>query len=119
MLKQQETATNAITGDKTKYHNVYLQILTLQVNTNYQQLTCKSCFVKLQEDNDTVTLIPQSNRILLQKATEDKTGGGDVVKALMRAGSSYASSVLGGGKDETGNGVILHHMRSCDVTFFV
>lgn len=30
-LKQQETSTNSISGDKIKYHNVYLQVLELNV----------------------------------------------------------------------------------------
>ena len=33
VLKQQETSTNTISGDKIKYHNVYLQVLELNVMT--------------------------------------------------------------------------------------
>lgn len=35
VLKQQETSTNTISGDKIKYHNVYLQVLELNVMAVY------------------------------------------------------------------------------------
>ena len=58
-----------------------------------------------QEEGDELKVIPSGERVLLQRTGLEGEKNSDVVKALVRANPSYASSaissLLGGNKDDS------------------
>lgn len=101
MKTAEQVASSVSSTDKSKQHAVYLQILTLQVNPFVCCLPTTS-FMYVQDSDGVWSVDGRGKPLLLTRTLPEDRSNSDVVKALMRAGSSYVTTLLGGAaKDDT------------------
>ena len=103
-MKTAEQVPSLLTPlEKTKQHAVYLQILTLEVSSTVAASFTITCLYYLQCSEGVWSVSRQGKPLLLMRALQEDRSNSDVVKALMRAGPSYALTTLlgGAGKDDT------------------